>query len=294
MIKSHKSSNNDNNNSNNNGGDKINNLNNESNANSIIANNINLLSLDNLQDKKIQYINSLLNTDEIDNIEKLISYIFKNKIYLIHALIHKSFDNEINYERLEFLGDSVINTIYSDILYEYFPLYNEGELSKLKSFLISLDNLAEIGRKLKINDYIIMEKGEILTGGRNKKRIIGNVYESIAGAIFLDSSYNMAKKILLNHLKYSNYFLSLTNLNNKNTTNDYKSTLQELIQKKYNIIPEYFVLKKEGPDHQSIFSVCVKINNKIYGCGKGESKKQAEQFAALAALNQLSKEDNIK
>ena len=292
MIKSHKDIKNGNNN--NNDGDKINNLSNESNANSIIANNINLLLSGNSQDKKIQYINSLLNTDEIDNIEKLIGYIFKNKIYLIHALIHKSFDNEINYERLEFLGDSVINTIYSDILYKDFPLYSEGDLSKIKSFLISLDNLAEIGRKLKINNYIIMEKGEILTGGRNKKRIIGNVYESIAGAIFLDSSYNRTKKVLLNHLKYSNYFLNLINLDNKNTTNDYKSTLQELIQKKYNIIPEYFVLKKEGPDHQSIFSVCVKINNKIYGCGKGESKKQAEQFAALAALNQLFKEDNIK
>jgi ribonuclease-3 len=293
MIKSHKDIKNDNNN-NNNDGDKINNLSNESNANSIIANNINLLLSDNSQDKKIQYINSLLNTDEIDNIEKLIGYIFKNKIYLIHALIHKSFDNEINYERLEFLGDSVINTIYSDILYKDFPSYNEGDLSKIKSFLISLDNLAEIGRKLKINNYIIMEKGEIITGGRNKKRIIGNVYESITGAIFLDSSYNRTKKVLLNHLKYSNYFLNLINLDNKNTTNDYKSTLQELIQKKSNIVPEYFILKKEGPDHQSIFSVCVKINNKIYGYGKGESKKQAEQFAALAALNQLFKEDNIK
>ncbi len=292
MIKSHKDIKNGNNN--NNDGDKINNLSNESNANSIIANNINLLLSGNSQDKKIQYINSLLNTDEIDNIEKLIGYIFKNKIYLIHALIHKSFDNEINYERLEFLGDSVINTIYSDILYKDFPLYSEGDLSKLKSFLISLDNLAEIGRKLKINNYIIMEKGEIITGGRNKKRIIGNVYESIAGAIFLDSSYNRTKKVLLNHLKYSNYFLNLINLDNKNTTNDYKSTLQELIQKKYNIVPKYFILKKEGPDHQSIFSVCVKINNKIYGCGKGESKKQAEQFAALDTLNQLFKEDNIK
>lgn len=292
MIKSHKDIKNGNNN--NNDGDKINNLSNESNANSIIANNINLLLSGNSQDKKIQYINSLLNTDEIDNIEKLIGYIFKNKIYLIHALIHKSFDNEINYERLEFLGDSVINTIYSDILYKDFPLYSEGDLSKIKSFLISLDNLAAIGRKLKINNYIIMEKGEIITGGRNKKRIIGNVYESIAGAIFLDSSYNRTKKVLLNHLKYSNYFLNLINLDNKNTTNDYKSTLQELIQKKYNIVPKYFILKKEGPDHQSIFSVCVKINNKIYGCGKGESKKQAEQFAALDTLNQLFKEDNIK
>ncbi|MHB1679618.1 MAG: ribonuclease III [bacterium] len=279
------------NDNNNDDGDKINNLSNESNT-STIVNNINLLLSGNLQDKKTQYINSLLNTDEIDNIEKLIGYIFKNKIYLIHALIHKSFDNEINYERLEFLGDSIINTIYSEILYKDFPLYNEGELSKLKSFLISLDNLAEIGRKLKINDYIIMEKGEIVTGGRNKKRIIGNVYESIAGAIFLDSSYSRTKKVLLNHLKYSNYFLSLTNLDNKNTTNDYKSTLQELIQKKINAVPKYFILKKEGPDHQSIFSVCVKINNKIYGCGKGESKKQAEQFAALAALNQLSEENN--
>ncbi|MHB1663789.1 MAG: ribonuclease III [bacterium] len=293
MIKSYKGTKNDANNNNNNDGDKINNLSNESNTN-IIVNNINSLLSGDSQAQKVQYINSLLNTDEIDNIEKLIGYIFKNKIYLIHALIHKSFDNEINYERLEFLGDSIINTIYSEVLYEDFPLCNEGELSKLKSFLISLDNLAEIGKKLKINNYIIMEKGEIITGGRNKKRIIGNVYESIAGAIFLDSSYKRTKKVLLNHLMYSNYFLSLINLDNKNTTNDYKSTLQELIQKKSNIVPEYSILKKEGPDHQSIFSVCVKINNKIYGCGKGESKKQAEQFAALAALNQLSKENNIK
>lgn len=239
---------------------------------------------------------SLLNIDKINTIEKLIGYTFKNKIYLITSLIHKSFNNEINYERLEFLGDSVINTIYSEVLYKYFSLYNEGELSKLKAILISLDNLAEIAGKLTINDYIIMEKGEILTGGRNKKRIIGNVYESVAGAIFLDSSYSTTKTVLLNHLKYSSYFSSLVNFDNKNKniniTTDYKSALQELIQKKHNTVPNYFVLNKEGPDHKSIFSVCVKINNKIYGYGKGETKKQAEQSAALAALNRLSEENN--
>ncbi|RZD16821.1 MAG: ribonuclease III [Candidatus Acididesulfobacter guangdongensis] len=241
-----------------------------------------------------QNITALLDINQINTIEKLIGYTFKNKIYLITSLIHKSFNNEINYERLEFLGDSVINTIYSEVLYKYFSLYNEGELSKLKAILISLDNLAEIAGKLTINDYIIMEKGELLTGGRNKKRIIGNVYESVAGAIFLDSSYNTAKTVLLNHLKYSSYFSSLVNVDNKNAdiATDHKSALQELIQKKHNIVPKYFVLNKEGPDHKSIFSVCVKINNKIYGYGKGETKKQAEQSAALAALDRLSEENN--
>ena len=239
-------------------------------------------------------ITALLDINQINTIEKLIGYTFKNKIYLITALIHKSFNNETNYERLEFLGDSVINTIYSEVLYKYFSLYNEGDLSKLKAILISLDNLAEIAGKLTINDYIIMEKGEILTGGRNKKRIIGNVYESIAGAIFLDSSYNTAKTLLLNHLKYSSYFSSLANFDNKNANieTDCKSALQELIQKKHNTVPQYFVLNKEGPDHRSIFSVCVKINNKIYGYGKGETKKHAEQSAALAALDRLSEENN--
>ncbi len=248
----------------------------------------------NTDNKISSNITSLLNINQIKNIEKLIGYTFENKIYLITSLIHKSFNNEINYERLEFLGDSVINTIYSEVLYKYFALRNEGELSKLKAILISLDNLAEIGVKLTINDYIIMEKGEILTGGRNKKRIIGNVYESIAGAIFLDSSYSTAKTILLNHLKYSSYFSSLVNLDNKNANiaADHKSALQELIQKKHNTVPKYFVLNKEGPDHKSIFSVCVKINDKIYGYGKGETKKHAEQSAALAALNRLSEEVN--
>jgi ribonuclease-3 len=240
-----------------------------------------------------QYVTSLLGMEKVNAIEKLIGYTFENKTYLITSLIHKSFNNEINYERLEFLGDSIINTIYSEVLYKYFSSHNEGELSKLKAILISLDNLAEIAGKLTINDYIIMEKGEILTGGRNKKRIIGNVYESVAGAIFLDSSYDTAKTVLLNHLKYSSFFSSLVNFDNKNAniTIDCKSTLQELIQKKHNAVPKYFVLSKEGPDHKSTFSVCVKINNKIYGYGKGGTKKQAEQSAALAALKQITEKN---
>lgn len=229
---------------------------------------------------------------DIKNVEKIIGYSFKEKNLLSLALTHKSFNNDANYERLEFLGDSIISAIVAEALYNNFPAKNEGELSKMKSIIVSADNLSSLGKDLKINDFIIMKKGEILSGLRNNKRIIGNAYEAIIGAIFLDSSYERAKNIFLDHLKKSGIFPNVLLKTSATETKgimcknpDYKTILQELSQKIFLTVPKYCTLKKEGPAHQAFYTVCVKIKDQIYGYGKGSTKKAAEQLAALEAIN---------
>ncbi len=216
----------------------------------------------------------------INGIEDMIGYNFKDKGLLVKALTHKSFDANENYERLEFLGDAVISAICSELVYMNFPMRNEGELSKIKSAIVSLNTLSSIGKSLKINDFINMEKGELQAGGRGKKRIIGNVYESVIGAVFLDSGYEYAKQVFLDHLNKTGILSNIEVFENP----DYKTRLQELAQKRFDTVPKYFTLNKEGPAHKVVFTVCVKINNKIYGYGRELTKKAAEQIAAGNAL----------
>lgn len=217
-----------------------------------------------------------------DTIQKRIGYSFKNKNLINLAFTHKSINNFQNYERIEFLGDAVIETIVSEYLYLNFSDLDEGELSKYRAALVRLENLYEIAENIKISEFILKERDNSLINGKNK-RIISNVYEAVIGAIFLDSSYEKAKEILLSHMLKFNPILNKEIL--KNT--DFKTSLQELVQKKTGNTPIYYVVKKEGPDHNIIFTVCVKINGEVFSYGTGHPKKIAEQNAARKAIKKF-------
>lgn len=221
-----------------------------------------------------------------DTIEKRIGYSFKNKNLIDLAFTHKSINNIQNYERIEFLGDAVIGAIVSEYLYLNFRDLEEGELSKYRAALVRLENLYEIAENLKISEFILKERDNSLIDGKNK-RIISNVYEAVIGAVFLDSSYEKAKEILLSHMLEFNPVLDKEIF--KNT--DFKTSLQELVQKKTGNTPEYFTIKKEGPDHNVIFTVCVKINGEVLAYGTGHPKKIAEQNAAKKAIKKFSEKN---
>jgi ribonuclease-3 len=217
-----------------------------------------------------------------DTIEKRIGYSFKNKNLIELAFTHKSIDQIQNYERIEFLGDALIGAIVGEYLYLNFRDLGEGALSKYRAVLVRLENLYGIAENLKISEFILKEQDNNLINGKNK-RIISNVYEAVIGAVFLDSSYEKAKEVLLTHLLRFNPDIGKEIL--KNT--DFKTSLQELVQKKTGNTPEYFTIKKEGPDHNVIFTVCVKINGEVFGYGTGHPKKIAEQNAAKEAVKKF-------
>ncbi len=215
-----------------------------------------------------------------------LGYNFKNKELIRLAFTHKSYDCTLNYERLEFLGDAIIELIVSEYLYLNFKGLFEGELSRRRAVIVSLENLYKIAEHLNIAEFIayINGKHEENLKKQKNKRIIGNVYEAIIGAIFLDSSYDKAKNVFLEHLSRLMPEINEEIFENK----DFKTILQELVQKQYNIVPKYYTIRRDGPDHRVIFTVCVDIDNEILGYGRGLSKKIAEQIAASEALKSFN------
>lgn len=232
----------------------------------------------------------------ISAIEKLIGYSFKNKNLAKEAFTHKSINRELNYERMEFLGDAVIGAAVTEFLYLDFPELNEGELSKYRASLVRLENLYRIAENLNILKFIAKEKdnskksktgcktpagGNLVSESHSENRRIGaNVYEAVIGAIFLDSGYESAREVLMSHISR----FSPNDLAEPRNNLDYKTQLQEIIQKSTGGTPEYETIEKTGPDHDASFKVCVKIGEKISGHGAGRSKKIAEQAAAMEAL----------
>jgi len=222
-------------------------------------------------------------------IEDKIQYKFREKKLLKHALIHRSYGNEnweyktINYERLELLGDAVLDLVVTEYLYKHFEDHTEGELAKLKAMAVSEPVLAKISTKLELGKYFLLSKGEELTGGRNRPSILGDVFEAILGAIYLDSDFETAKKIGLIHLKEE-----VRNIEKNEELIDFKTILQEFSQKIFKEVPIYEVLEEVGPDHNKVFKIGVVIDSKIVGEGQGKNKKAAEQEAAKNACKGLN------
>ncbi len=206
---------------------------------------------------------------------------FKNKQLLLEALTHKSYAIEkgesLNNERLEFLGDSIISAVVAQFLFKKFPNVNEGRLSKLKSQIVSRTNLSEWALELKFGDFILLSQGEEATGGRKRESLLGNMYEALIGALYLDQGFEKAKDFIMRQLSKKKRIIE----------SDFKSRLQEIIQKKYKTPPNYFVTKEEGPDHAKLFTLEVRVNKKTLGLGVGRSKKEAEQMAAKEALKKI-------
>lgn len=227
---------------------------------------------------------------DVSELIKKIGYEFKNEEYLHEALTHRSYANEIekgrrfNNEKLEFLGDAILNLITTEYIYDLYEKKTEGELAKLKSQIISEPVFSTIASELELGEYLYLSNGEVMSGGRHRRSILGDAFEALIGAIFKDSDYYTAKNIALKFL-----LGKINKLEEIEGTGDYKTVLQEFVQGKYRKMPEYNLIKTNGPDHDKVFEMSVSWNNEIHGIGIGKSKKEAEKHAAKEALSKLKK-----
>lgn len=217
---------------------------------------------------------------------------FRDYSLLDLAFHHRSYSNEstghkmFNNERLEFLGDSVLGMAAASFLYKDMAEHAEGELAKIKSVVVSEHTLAPIGKSFGISGMLVLGRGEEMSGGRKKAAIIADCMEAIIGAYYLDSGYVATEKYILSWL-----VPEIRKVQQDKGEKDYKTLLQELCQKKYKSCPFYELVGHTGPDHDQTFSVCVHLNKVSYGPANGKSKKQAEQNAAHAAWDILSKQN---
>jgi ribonuclease-3 len=227
--------------------------------------------------------------NNLNNLEIIIGYHFKQTRLLAQALVHRSYLNESkdknigSNERLEFLGDTVLGFIVSEWLYEDFPNSPEGTLTNLRSALVKAESLAKIARKLELGKYLSLSRGEIDSGGQQNPSLLANCLEAIIGAIFLDRNLTSAKLFVKPQLKPL-----LEDLLKNGELKDGKSLLQEKLQAKYKIAPVYRTLKEEGPDHQRIFTIGVFNKNEQISSAVGKSKQEAEEAAAQTALEKLN------
>ncbi len=219
---------------------------------------------------------------ELDNLENEIGYQFKDKSLLKQALTHSSFSNEQkirkwkNYERIEFLGDAVLELVSSDYFYRTYPEETEGNLTKMRAAAVCEQALAITARQLKLGSYMILGKGEEANGGRERESIIADAVEAVIGAIYLDESLEEAKKFI--------YRFVLNDLDHKRLFYDAKSILQEHIQETKAGELVYELIREEGPEHDKLFVVEARLNDVTIGSGEGKSKKAAQQHAAYDAL----------
>lgn len=230
-----------------------------------------------------------------DKIEQIIGYTFRNKDLLIEALTHRSFAYERgegghtskDNERLEFLGDAVLELAISHYLWHLYPHYTEGELSRLRSAIVREEELARLAERLHLNDYLILGKGEEQTGGRRKPSILSGAVEAILGAIYLDGGWENVMRFV-----ETNFLPFLEPLSNKDPLreldHDYKTRLQEWMQGNFKKAPTYRIDREEGPDHAKTFYVSVLMDGKVLARGKGRSKKEAQQKAARIAYMKLA------
>ncbi len=218
-------------------------------------------------------------------LERALGYEYRDRELLRMALSHTSYANEIykdafqSYERLEFLGDSILGFVTADYLYHKFPHKLEGELSRIRAELVCEKNLALVAEKLSLGDYLLLGNGEEQTGGRQRASITSDVVEALIAAAYLDGGFEVAKHIVQQHV------LSL--LSEAEKTHDYKTELQELVQRKKEQHLTYELLAESGPDHCKEFTVQVSLNGTPVGSGTGTSKKRAEQAAAQQAIAKL-------
>lgn len=228
----------------------------------------------------------MVNTNLFE-IQHNINYEFKNMELLYQAMSHSSYinDSKMNKlksnERLEFLGDAVLELISSEFLFEKYPMKTEGELTKLRASLVSEYPLAQVARQLKLGDYIILSNGEERTGGRNRDSIISDAVEALLGAIYLDGGIEEAKRFV--------YTFVLNDIEKKQLFFDSKTMLQELIQKYHLGTLSYELIREDGPDHDKIYEVNAMLDKKVIGTGSGRTKKQAQQQAAYEAIQKLKK-----
>lgn len=220
---------------------------------------------------------------------KLIGYRFRRRELITQALKHRSYLPQVNErrsysnERLELLGDSVLGLVVTEYLYRKFPEKEEGDITAIKSLLVSRKILTRIARKLNLGRFLFMSESEDQAGGRLRPSIIADAYEAVIGAVYLDGGLDPARRFVKQSL-----LCDMEQILSEEQHRNFKSILLELSQSRNLGTPYYNVLSEEGPDHNKIFTVEVRIQNRTMGMGVGNSKKRAEQNAAQHALAQLS------
>ncbi len=220
-------------------------------------------------------------------LEERIGYSFQDPSLLENALTHSSYANEnkakgeTSNERLEFLGDSVLGMVVADYLFRTHPDMPEGELTRTRAALVCEESLVEVAARWELGDYLRLGRGEDAGGGRNRPSIRADAVEAVIAAVYLDGGIGSARKLI------TKFILTDNEREQEGAIRDYKTALQELVQRESGQVLTYRLLGESGPDHAKVFSVEVDLNGTPVGTGEGRSKKEAEQMAAKAAIEKL-------
>ncbi|WP_024790298.1 ribonuclease III [Lebetimonas sp. JH292] len=222
------------------------------------------------------------------DLQKSLGYQFKNEKLITEALTHRSYSKDFNNERLEFLGDAVMDLIVGEYLFFIFPKAEEGILSKLRAALVNEESFTRLAKKLNLGNYLLLSNAEENNEGREKPSILSSAFEALIGALYLEAGFEKTKEIALNLLK--NVYPTITP---EELLRDYKTNLQEITQAHFGEVPEYRVVNTSGPDHKKEFEIAVFIQGKKYASAKGKSKKVAQQEGAKKTIDILKKELNL-
>lgn len=226
----------------------------------------------------------------MEKLEEKLGYTFRDRGLLENALTHSSYANEnksrgeTSNERLEFLGDSVLGMVVADHLYRTHPDMPEGELTRTRAALVCEDSLVEVAAQLELGQYLKLGRGEDAGGGRRRPSIQADAVEAVIAAVYLDGGIGSARKLI------TNFILTNNEREQEGAVRDFKTALQELVQRESGRVLSYRLMGESGPDHAKVFSVEVDLNGQPIGAGEGRSKKEAEQNAAKAAMTKLKAE----
>jgi ribonuclease III len=220
-----------------------------------------------------------------DELSKRLGYIFKRPDLLAEAFRHSSYVNERGItdlkdnERLEFLGDAVLDLAISHILMTLYEDANEGDLSKYRASVVNEKGLCQVARELGLGDYLLLGKGELISSGMEKPSILANTMEALLGALYLDAGFSRTMEVI-----HRLFIPLIERIESKTTGDDYKSLFQEYSQQVHKTRPDYLLLEESGPPHEKTFKVALRLNGEIVAEGEGKSKKEAEQRAAREAF----------
>jgi len=220
-------------------------------------------------------------------LEDALNYNFKQEDLITEALTHKSYKKPYNNERLEFLGDAVLDLIVGEYLFRKFPKEDEGLLSKIRASLVNEKGFTKLANNINLGDSILISTAEENNNGRKKPSLLSNAFEAVIGAIYLESGLEVASRVVIDLIESSYKSIDLNSL-----SKDFKTTLQELTQANFGETPNYKLVRAFGPDHKKEFEIAVELQNKIISSAIGRSKKEAQQKAAEIALKKLRGQEN--
>jgi ribonuclease III len=231
-------------------------------------------------------------SSDVDALQEALRYHFRELRFLEHALVHRSFVHENpqldqkDNETYEFLGDTVLNLSISHLLFKRYPAYREGDLSRLRSSIVNERELARVALDLELGKYLLLGKGEEMTGGRQKGSLLADALEALLAAIYLDGGLDAALRVVSGLFET---YIEAKHLEHplRSLDKDYKTQLQEISQARYRLTPVYFLESEEGPDHEKTFHMIVVLGNRVMARGSGKSKKEAQQAAAEHAIEKI-------